>query len=205
MFREVYLTVADLPKSEWPVAKLKHLSELRKHIGGYEAEMSRRKLPPAAKEPAKPSRPADLFLRYSHADEPQKNTLEKHIALLQRIGLIDSWSDRALAPGQEWDAEIRSWLQEADIILFLVSANFLASDYAYTREVLPALGKARSGTATVVPIILSPVDWKLAPFSEFQALPRNAQPISTWANQDEAWAQVSEGIRQIVQSKGLGL
>lgn len=216
-FREVYMTIAGLPKAEWPVPRLKYLSDLRKTIVRYENELARRRISADAPVPrpeplaqetsqlAKASRAARVFISYSHADEVYKSTLEKHLALLNRIGVIETWSDRALTPGQAWDAEIQSRLEQADIILLLVSVNFLASDYSYVRETALALDRARSGSAAVVPVILSPVDWKLAPFSSLQALPRNAQPITTWANQDEAWAQVAEGVRRLVQCKGLGL
>jgi nucleotide-binding universal stress UspA family protein len=210
-FREVYISVADLPKAEWPVAKIKHLSELRKAIAKYDAEVRRRQ--PASESRgivSTPtgtevrSRPARLFISYAHADESYKKTLEKHIALLARIGLIETWSDRSLVPGKPWDQEILSQLHKADVILLLVSANFLASDYSYSKEVAIALERMRSDGTVVIPIILSPVDWTIAPFASMQALPENAKPVSTWDNQDEAWAQVAKGIRTAILSIGLG-
>lgn len=211
-FREVYMSVADLPKAEWPVAKLRHLSDLKKTIGRYESEIAKRTAPPHPPTPSQvvpaaattqPTRAARIFISYSHADEPYKDILEKHLSLLNRIGVVETWSDRALAVGQNWEAEIRSQIEKADITILLISANFLASDYCYTREAAFALEEARTRTMSIVLVILSPVQWTLAPFSSLQSLPRNAQPITTWPNQDEAWAQVADGIRRLVQSKVL--
>jgi internalin A len=103
--------------------------------------------------------------------------LEKHLALLSRLGLVETWSDRQILPGQLWDHEIRKELAEADIVLLLISANFIASDYSYYQEMLPVLERMDSGPQVVIPIILSPVDWSAAPFSKVQALPPNGQPL----------------------------
>jgi nucleotide-binding universal stress UspA family protein len=214
MFREVYMTVASLPKEEWPVARIAYLSDLKKRIDAYEEEIRRRKSH-AVTSPSPQSEPsivpnaglnakvraARIFISYAHADEGYKKTLEKHLALLKRLGIVETWSDRDLRPGQEWDEQIRVELDRADIVLLLVSASFLSSNYSYEREVSFALNRQWASVA-VVPIILSPVDWKLAPFAKFQALPEDARPISTWENQDEAWAQIASSIRRLVQELG---
>lgn len=218
MFREVYMTVASLPKEEWPVARIAYLSDLKKKIDAYEEEIHRRKIHAVTSPSGESDRPstvtcpnpsakmraARILISYAHADEDYKKTLEKHLALLRRLGIVETWSDRDLRPGQEWDERIQAQLNEADIVLLLVSASFLASNYSYEREVFGALN--RKGTsAAVVPIIISPVDWKLAPFARLQALPENARPITTWPNQDEAWAQIAGSIRRLVQKMALGV
>jgi hypothetical protein len=216
MFREVYVGVASLPKSEWPIARIAYLNDLKKKIAEYEQEIDRRKSRgatlaerdqdhseiKAASHRTPGKRAARIFISYSHADESYKKKLEQHLALLKRLGIVETWSDRDLKPGQEWNDQIRSNLNGADIVLILVSASFLASDYAYEEEMLAAL--KQTGKA-VVPIILSPVVWKLAPFARFQALPEDARPVSTWQNQDEAWAQIAGSLRRLVQAMGLGL
>jgi TIR domain len=214
MYNDLYITVADLPKSEWSAIRIKQLRDLRESIEKYEKEMARRRTAPAppsagvgvpsATAPSR-GRAARLFLSYSHLDEVYKNKLEKHLALLARLGLVETWSDRQILPGQQWDDKIRKQLAEADIVLLLVSANFIASDYSYYREMMPALERMDSGPQVVIPIVLSPVDWSAAPFSKVQALPPNGQPVTTWTNQDEAWAQVAKGIRGVVEHLGFGV
>ncbi|MGH9655789.1 MAG: TIR domain-containing protein [Bryobacteraceae bacterium] len=54
--------------------------------------------------------------------------LEKHLATLRRLGQIESWSDRRIEAGDRWKGQIDSNLEQADIILLLVSPNFIDSD-----------------------------------------------------------------------------
>lgn len=140
-----------------------------------------------------------LFYSYSHRDEALRDELEVHLSLLQRQGFIDSWHDRSITAGSEWARNIDEQLVAADIILLLVSADFLASDYCYDIEMQRALERHHAGICRVIPIILRPVDWRNAPFGELQALPRDAKPVTTWTNTDEAWLNIAKSIRLIVE------
>jgi tetratricopeptide (TPR) repeat protein len=144
--------------------------------------------------------PIKLFCAYAHADEYLRNELDKHLALLQRQGFIESWYDRQILPGAEWELEIEKQLTSARIIVLLISSDFIASDYCYNDEMKRALQRHASGEACVVPVILRPVDWQKAPFGKIQCLPRDAQPITKWNNQDEAFLSVAQGIRSLVNS-----
>jgi replicative DNA helicase len=144
--------------------------------------------------------PIQLFYSYSHKDEELRNTLETHLSGLKRQGVTVDWHDRRILASQNWEAEIDSHIDNADIILLLISPDFIASDYCYGRELARALERHEANEAKVVPIILRPVDLTGAPFAEFQALPQDAKPITTWANQDEAWLDVSKGVRRLVNS-----
>jgi hypothetical protein len=106
---------------------------------------------------------ATLFFSYSHADEALRDRLEKHLAALQRQGLIDTWHDRRIQAGQDFGNEIDDHLNAADVVLLLVSADFLASDYCYDREMLRAMERHTSGDAVVIPVILRPCDWHDTP------------------------------------------
>ncbi len=128
--------------------------------------------------------PVRIFYSYSHRDEDLRDELEKHLALLKRQGIILNWYDRKISPGERWEGAIDSNLATADIILLLVSADFLASDYCYDIEMKLALEHHKNGDATVIPIILRPVDWAEAPFSKLQALPMDGRPVTSWANLD---------------------
>lgn len=137
-----------------------------------------------------------MFCSYAHEDEGLRDDLEKHLSALKRTGVITSWHDRRIGPGREWTAKIDCHLNAAQIILLLVSADFLASDYCYDVEMRRAMERHREGAACVIPVILREVDWSDTPFAELQALPRDAKPVTSWANQDEAFADVARGIRQ---------
>lgn len=148
---------------------------------------------------ASSTKPIHLFYSYSHKDEQLRDELEKHLMGLKRQGIITDWYDRDIRAGDEWKRQINSHLNTADIILLLVSADFLASDYCYSIELASALQRQEHGSARVIPIILRPVDWSVAPFGQLQALPTNAKPITLWANRDEAFENVAKGIRAVVE------
>ena len=142
--------------------------------------------------------PVRLVYSYSHHDEALRRELETHLALLERQGVIASWSDRKILAGEDWAGRIDEHFKRADIILLLISADFLSSNYCYEIEMENALERHRAGTARVVPIILRDADWHSAPFGELQAIPRGGKPITLWANRDEAWAVVARGIRNVI-------
>lgn len=143
--------------------------------------------------------PVELFYAYAHEDEALRATLEKHLSLLHRQGVISEWSDRNITAGTDWTQAIDEHLEQASIILLLISADFLASDYCYGVEMKRALERDRAHEARVIPILLRAVDWHDAPFAHLQALPTGARPITSWANQDEAFTDVAAGIRIVVQ------
>ena len=142
--------------------------------------------------------PLEVFYSYAHEDEDLRDELEKHLKLLQRNGLIANWHDRGIGAGGEWRGEIDAHARSAHIILLLISADFVASDYCYGVEMKLALERHARHEAIVVPVILRPVDWSTAPFAHLQALPRDGKPITTWSNRDGALADVARGIREIV-------
>lgn len=142
---------------------------------------------------------AQLFFCYSHRDEDLRNQLEKHLSALKRQGVISSWHDRKIDAGTEWAGKISDHLNKADIILLLVSADFLASDYCYDIELKRAMERHDAGEARVIPVVLRPVDWESTPFSKLQALPRDAKPVTLWADPDEAFETIAKSIRSICQ------
>ncbi len=145
------------------------------------------------------STPVEVFYSYAHEDEAFRHTLEKHMSLLRRQGLIKAWHDRHILPGIDWAQAIDEHLESASMILLLVSSDFLDSDYCYGVEMKRALERHLANEAGVIPILLRPVDWNGAPFAHLQALPTGAKPITTWSNQDEAFTSVAAGIRRAVE------
>ncbi|GAP99629.1 toll/interleukin-1 receptor domain-containing protein [Leptolyngbya sp. NIES-2104] len=144
--------------------------------------------------------PLTLFYSYSHKDEILRDQLNTHLTLLQRQGIIDSWYDRNITAGTEWAEAIYTHLNTADIILLLISADFLASDYCYEKEMNRAIERHNRQEALIIPIILRPCDWTSAPFGKLQALPiahgEGAKAVTTWSNQDEAFSAIATGIRK---------
>ncbi|KAM3103008.1 TIR domain-containing protein [Phormidesmis sp. 146-12] len=141
----------------------------------------------------------ELFLSYSHKDERLRDELAKHLKLLERQQVISAWHDRDISAGTEWASQISEHLETAKVILPLISADFLASDYCYDIELARAMERHELGEARIIPVILRPVDWTNAPFGKLQALPNNAKPITTWENQDLAFENVVKGIRLVCE------
>lgn len=138
-----------------------------------------------------------VFVSYSHKDEPLKIELGNHLKLLEYQGLISVWHDRKILPGDEWDHQISQSLEQADIILLLVSSDFIASKYCWDIEVKRAIELHEFRRAVVIPVILRSVDWTLSPFGKLQALPQNAQPITSAASKDDAMRFVSQEVRKV--------
>jgi hypothetical protein len=144
----------------------------------------------------KVGRVATLFYSYSHVDENLRDQLETHLAALQRQGIISSWHDRRIVAGTELAQSIDSHIDTADVILLLISPNFIASDYCYEREMTRALERHERGEAQVIPVILRPCDWQELPFGKLLATPRDGLPITTWPNADEAFLDVVKAIKR---------
>ncbi len=142
--------------------------------------------------------PVEVFCSYAHEDEAWRQKLETHLSLLKRQGLVSLWHDRLIRPGTDWTKAIDANLETASVILLLVSADFLASDYCYSIEMKRALERQEAGEARVIPILVRPADWKSAPFAQLQALPTEAKPIVSWQNEDTALADVAAGIRRVI-------
>lgn len=156
-------------------------------------------IPLAASAPPD-NEPIEVFISYSHKDESLKDELYIHLANLTRQGKIQPWQDRAIEAGTEWDTEVKAHLESAEIILLLITPRFIASEYCFDQEMQRAIERHAAGTARVVPIIMKPCDWQDTPFSKLQVLPKDAKPVASWSDQDEALLDVVKGIRRAVDS-----
>lgn len=150
------------------------------------------------------SLPVKIFYCYAQEDEQLLKKLQKHLAILKHLKQAISWHDREILAGSKWEHEVETHLDAADIILLLMSAAFIASDYCYNVEMQRALERHRRNEAHVIPIVLSPCSWKdirwqEMSMSDLQALPKNGKPITKWPNRNEAWNNVTEGVKGVVE------
>ena len=150
------------------------------------------------------TKPASVFFSYSHTNKTLRDNLEKHLSVLKRNGHIGTWYDRKINPGSEVNLEIDAHLVTADLILLLISPDFLASDYCWSKEMTRAMERHEAGNAVVIPIILRPCDWHHTPFGKLKALPTDGHPVVSkhWKNSDSAFADVVAGIRQTIAGFG---
>jgi TIR domain len=146
-------------------------------------------------------RALEVVISYSHKDEALKNELLIHLSPLRREGVIRDWHDRDIDAGTEWKTEIDSHFKTADIILLLVSPDFIHSDYCYDIEMKKALERHGAGECRVIPIFLRACDWKGAPFGKLQGLPDDAIPVvsTQWGSRDDAFLRVAKGIRRVAE------
>lgn len=143
--------------------------------------------------------PVKIYISYSHYDRSLEKELEKHLFILQRQKIIQILSDKEIPSGVDWSQEINVRLENADIILLLISADYFALPASY-REMERAMARHMAGDAIVIPIILRPVDWKASPIVYVQVLPLNGTPVTFWSSQDEVWSEVTQSIRKVVET-----
>lgn len=143
---------------------------------------------------------SNVFFSYCHKDEELRDELEVHLSMLKRQGLITAWHDRRITVGSEIDQDISQNLENSDVILLLISAQFLASNYCYDKEMNRAIEKHTAGEAIVIPVILQPCDWHSAPFGKLLATPTDGKAITMFANQQEALSIVAKHIREAIES-----
>jgi hypothetical protein len=142
------------------------------------------------------SRPVKVFISYTHKDEELRKKLEAHLAILRHQGLIEIWHDRQIGAGTDWAGSIHNKLDTADLILLLVSADFIESAYCFGVELRRAMERHEAGTARVIPIILRDCLWRKALFAKLQALPTNGEAVESerWRFDNEAFRDIAEGI-----------
>ncbi len=144
-------------------------------------------------------KPYRVFCCYAHKDQDFLRDLKTHLKSLEREGLITVKADIDISPGIEWEPTISHGLEIADIILLLISPDFLASHYCFDIEMQHAIARHEQGTARIVPVIIRPASWQRMPFGKLQALPKDATPISTSQDRDTAFLSVINGLRIVVR------
>ncbi len=130
-------------------------------------------------------------------DEQMRQKLEKHLRGLERDRVITSWHRGMISPGKEWEVEIDTQLKTADIILVLISSDFMDSDYHWEVLIKQAMQRHRARQARVIPILLRPVldTWKVA-LDNLTALPEGERPVTSWNPYDNAFVNIAQGIKQ---------
>jgi len=147
----------------------------------------------------------EIFISYAHEDEQLRDKLVAHLSGLRWQELIIDWYDRKIDAGMDWAKEIDMHLNTAQMIILLVSPDFMASRYCYGVEMLRAMERHNAREACVIPVILRPVYWMEAPFSKLEVLPTDGKAVisSSWQYSDEAFVDVVQGIRKAIDNLNL--
>ena len=138
---------------------------------------------------------ATVLFSYSHIDEALRDQIETQLTKLKRQGVIETWHDRRIGAGEDFADAIDRHVESDEIILLLVSPDFLASDYCYDREMTHAMERQEKGEAIVIPVILRACDWHAAPFGKLNATPPDGKPITQYADRDQAMLEVAKAVR----------
>jgi hypothetical protein len=142
---------------------------------------------------------AFVFFSYAHRDKGFRDRLEEHLSNLKYRGLITTWYDREISAGEEWAQQIDISLNKAHVILLLISASFMASEYCYSIEMRRALERHERQEADVIPILLRPVLFTDAPFAKLQMLPTNGKPIVLWRDRDSTFVDIAYALERVAQ------
>jgi hypothetical protein len=142
--------------------------------------------------------PAFLFLSYSHSDERWAERLRDHLSALRQEELVQDWYDRDILPGEHWEDAIAAELDRANVVIPIISASFLASEYCTGVEMTRAFEMHERGDTFIVPVILRAVDWEKTSFGGLQALPRDGKPILSHRDREQALRDVARGIRRLI-------
>jgi predicted nucleotide-binding protein len=141
-----------------------------------------------------PKRTAEVFISYSHQDENWRRRLQQHLDPLKRQGVV-FWDDSEIHAGSYWTREIERRLEESQVVLLLISPSFVSSEF-HRAECRRALDRHNAGDAFVIPLITSPVDWKVLPIHGLKAIPEGGKAVSLWRDPEDALEQVPGAIKR---------
>ena len=138
---------------------------------------------------------------YAHEDAPLLDRLRRALATLRRQGLIELWDDQQTPAGESWERNVHQNLDQAEVIILLISQDFIASDYCYNVELARALERYDEKTVKVIPVIVRDTDWEGTEFEKrkIKVLPLDGKPIMSWDNKDAAWLDVARGVSEVVK------
>ena len=156
----------------------------------------------AAQSENRMSKPLKTFICYAHEDHEVVDGLKKQLAIFEKKGLLQIWSDGKILAGEHWDKSIKTQLEHAEIILLFISVDFINSDYIEKNELQAALQRHRDGHATLIPIIVRPCHWaEYFDIGQFQALPSKARPIlsSHFPHLEEAFFEIASGVKKTAE------
>ena len=153
-------------------------------------------MPEPANPDTLPETCVEIFCSYSHArqDEALRAAFAKSMTVWERKNVVRLWHDGRIPAGDNWASNIDEHLNSADIVVLLVSPDFLSSDFCYEKEMGRAFERMKNNEALVVPIILRECSWEETPIAGIQALPEKGKPITLWPNRDQAWKNVADSL-----------
>jgi internalin A len=152
-------------------------------------------------------RPLRVFFSYSHKDEEYRDELDVHFAMLRNRGLVETWHDRKIIPGEEWDDTIKQQLQEADLVLLMISADFLHSNYIMNEELKILRERHQKGeNFDTIPIFTRECDTEGFEFLKYQGAQQDKQSEMPWiaaaTNRDAVYTAIVKRVKLAMEKLG---
>jgi hypothetical protein len=146
-----------------------------------------------------PTHPVSVYLSYAREDEALKQEFEDYLSIMQQGQVISEWIERQIQQGTDWSHVIDPRLRGADLVLVFLSPRLLSSGYCSGAEAREMFERHARGEARVIPIILRNVNLAGSPFASVQSLPRNSVPVSSWPMRDDAWWDIDQELRRVIE------
>ncbi len=140
-----------------------------------------------------------IFISYAHEDEAFMQEFVKHLSSLKHRKLVDAWHDRKIKIGERWGDAISENLEGAHIIIPLISADFLFSEYCTDIEMTRAVERETAGDAIIAPVMVRAVNIKGTPFDRMQVFPKDLKAVKSWNDPDAAWVQVVSALEAVCE------
>jgi len=148
--------------------------------------------------------PPDVFISYSHKNKKFCDELLKHLKPFVRSESIFVWSDAQIIPGDKWFDEIKHALSVVTVVVFLVTSDFLASDFIHHHELGPTLRKAKKGKVRVLPVLVGTCSHERTLLRNYQAANSPDKPLTEMrpAERDRVWKKICGEIMGIAGAYG---
>jgi energy-coupling factor transporter ATP-binding protein EcfA2 len=136
-----------------------------------------------------------VFVSYCHKDSKYLDDFIKHVRPLCDKKYIELWYDKNIKAGEKFQEKIESNSKNADIVVLLVSVNFLSSNACLIEK-----KAAIKDDKTIVPIIISSCAWKDDDdLLKLLAIPKDGKPITEFKNKDQGWQNVYQYFMEIIE------
>lgn len=120
-----------------------------------------------------------VFIGYSHQDAGWKDHIRRHLSVLERENILETWVDQSMQPGARWQEEILRTIDGAQLALLLISAYFLSSDFVVEEEIPRILKRHEREEIQVVPVLIRDCPWRSVPWlAKLQIRPLNGRPLA---------------------------
>lgn len=170
-------------------------TEFQQQIRDFAAVGGRTRATPAA------ANRETIFISYSHHDKRWLKELQTHLKPYLRDDSVKAWSDDQIRPGSEWSPQIRGALSKTKVAVFLVTPDFLASDFIHDHELSPLIKEAVAGGVQILWIPVQASSYEKSPINGYQAIGDPQFPLAgmTRNQRAAAWVKICQAIEKAVE------